>query len=240
MLLTVTDDLSRGSEAETTDTTRLPRVSARLNWISTPAARRLLAMRRRGSPSAVVRLRSEANGRHLARESGEVSRRSAREWIRSWAPLTTPRESKARSSGAREGSAAGVALGGPRAAAGEFGPCISGSRYRGRTPSARRRDRRSTSRRPRPGSASSHAAHRTRGALKRWKLQCPPLLDELAFFRARTGTRCTANGRRAKPSYTALAPGPTAPREVPLLELPPMKAGSQPPKSEISFFWFRS
>jgi hypothetical protein len=35
-------------------------------------------------------------------------------------------------------------------------------------------------------------------------------------------------------------PGPTAPREVPLLELPPMKAGSQPPKSEISFFWFRS
>ena len=48
----MTDDLFRGSEAETRDTTRLPRISARLNWISIPAARRLLAMRRSALPSA--------------------------------------------------------------------------------------------------------------------------------------------------------------------------------------------
>ena len=52
-LLTITDDLFRGSEAQTRDTTRLPRISARLNWISIPAARRLLAMRRSALPSAL-------------------------------------------------------------------------------------------------------------------------------------------------------------------------------------------
>ena len=42
----MTEDLFPESGAETNDTTLLPRISARLNWISIPAARRLTAMRR--------------------------------------------------------------------------------------------------------------------------------------------------------------------------------------------------
>src|SRR5258707_857055 len=42
----MTDDLFRGSEEGAKDTKCLPRKSARLNWISIPAARRLTAMRR--------------------------------------------------------------------------------------------------------------------------------------------------------------------------------------------------
>src|SRR5208282_4430778 len=49
--LTATDDLFQGTEAQTRDTTRLPRISARLNWISIPTARRLAAMRRSALPS---------------------------------------------------------------------------------------------------------------------------------------------------------------------------------------------
>ncbi len=64
--LTVTDDLSRGSEVETRDTTRLPLVSARLNWISIPAARRLLAMRRNALPSALGALGQRTERRMLS------------------------------------------------------------------------------------------------------------------------------------------------------------------------------
>src|ERR1700689_4383919 len=63
----MTDDLFRASEAETKDTTCLPRISARLNWISIPAARRLLAMRRSALLSAFGALgqRTERRTRSL-------------------------------------------------------------------------------------------------------------------------------------------------------------------------------
>src|SRR5271163_1982880 len=49
----MTEDLFRNSEAETKDTTLLPRIWARLNWISIPADRRLTAMRRSALLSAL-------------------------------------------------------------------------------------------------------------------------------------------------------------------------------------------
>ena len=62
----MTDDLFRGSEAETKDTTRLPRISARLNWISIPAARRLAAMRRSALLSAFGALGQRTERRMLS------------------------------------------------------------------------------------------------------------------------------------------------------------------------------
>ena len=65
-LLTVTDDLFRGLEAQTKDTTRLPRKWARLNRISIPTARRLLAMRRSALPSALGALGQRTDRRMLS------------------------------------------------------------------------------------------------------------------------------------------------------------------------------
>src|SRR5271156_320911 len=62
----MTEDLFPGSEAETKDTTLLPRTLARLNWISIPAARRLLAMRRRALLSAFGALGQRTERRMLS------------------------------------------------------------------------------------------------------------------------------------------------------------------------------
>src|SRR5262249_51627722 len=64
--LTATDDLFPDSEAQTNDTTRLPRISARLNWIWIPAARRLLAMRRSALPRALGALGQRTERRILS------------------------------------------------------------------------------------------------------------------------------------------------------------------------------
>ena len=62
----MTEDLFRSSEAEAKDTTLLPRKSARLNWISIPAARRLAAMRRSALLSALGALGQRTERRMLS------------------------------------------------------------------------------------------------------------------------------------------------------------------------------
>ena len=62
----MTEDLFRGSEAETRDTTLLPWTLARLNWISIPAARRLAAIRRSALLSAFGALGQRTERRMLS------------------------------------------------------------------------------------------------------------------------------------------------------------------------------
>src|SRR5260370_661894 len=89
--LTATDNLFRGSEAQITDTTHLTRISTRLNRISIPAARRLLAMRRSAVPSALGALgqRSERRMFSLIMQLSRASSSATVPLKPSWASLAT-------------------------------------------------------------------------------------------------------------------------------------------------------
>src|SRR5277367_1640500 len=77
----MTEDLFRGSGAQTKDTTLLPLILERLNWIWIPAARRLAAMRRSALLSALGAL-GQRTERRMPSLIMQVSR--------AWSSVTVP------------------------------------------------------------------------------------------------------------------------------------------------------